>query len=102
MRVLTRFAVAAAVVALTAALVSPPLAARGQPSAAALDAAFTAFWGADTPSAAEKVTERIAALAPPFDEVYARLQAGRTYAASPTGTRSYRAPGPQGQPLENT
>ena len=102
MRVLTRFAVAAAVVALATASLSPPLAARGQPSASALDAAFTAFWGADTPSAAEKAAERIAALAPPFDEVYTRLQAGRTYAASPAGTRSYRAPGPQGQPLENT
>jgi predicted esterase len=101
MRVPTRLVVAAAVAAL-AALVSRPLAARAPSPPSALDAAFAAFWAADTPAAAEQAAARVRALAPPFDDTYARLRAGRPYAAAPTGTRSFRAPGPGGQPLDNT
>jgi len=46
-----------------------------------LDAAMTAFWAADSPTAAAAATGAIAAARPDFDEVYRRLREGRRYPA---------------------
>jgi hypothetical protein len=53
----------------------------------ALDAAFAKYWDAKNPSEAAKTVSDIVKAAPAFDEVYARLERGRTYArTAPTGT----------------
>ena len=63
-------------------------------TAAPLDAAFARYWDAKNPSDAAKAATDIVKAAPAFDEVYARLQRGRTYAKTPpTGTiRARRGP----------
>jgi poly(3-hydroxybutyrate) depolymerase len=55
------------------------------PASAAFDDAMRAFWQADSPGDAVKRVARIAAAAPSFDEVWARLKAGRSYGAERTG-----------------
>jgi len=52
-------------------------------TAAPLDAAFARYWDARNPSDAAKAANDIVKAAPAFDEVYARLQRGRTYARTP-------------------
>ena len=60
----------------------------------ALDAAFAKYWDAKNPVEAAKAANDIVKAAPAFDDVYARLQHGRTYAKTPpTGTiRARRGP----------
>ena len=50
-----------------------------------LDAAFKSFWDADSPAAAERAADRIAAAGASFDAVFAALKAGRTYTKQKTG-----------------
>src|SRR6185369_6414499 len=50
---------------------------------APLDAAFARYWDARNPNDAAKAASDIVKAAPAFDEVYARLQRGRTYARTP-------------------
>ena len=60
-----------------------------QPATApsALDAAFAKYWDAKNPGEAAKAANDLVKAAPAFDEVYGRLQRGRTYAKTPpTGT----------------
>ena len=45
------------------------------------DAAMTAFWAADSPTAAAAATGAIVAARPDFDDVYRRLREGRRYPA---------------------
>jgi dienelactone hydrolase len=50
-----------------------------------LDAAFRAFWEADSVSAAERAAERLARSGASFDVVLAGLRSGRPYAKQKTG-----------------
>ncbi len=73
-----------------AALVAAAVAARafqgGSAEAPELDAAFAAFWAADSEQAVASAIEAILAQEPPADAVRSRLRAGRQYAADvPTG-----------------
>ena len=73
-----------------AALVAAAVAARafqgGGAEAPGLDAAFAAFWAADSEQAVASAIQAILAQEPPADAVRSRLQAGREYAADvPTG-----------------
>ena len=54
-------------------------------AASAVDAAFRAYWEADSPGAAERATERIVATGAPFEAIAARLKAGRPYTKQKTG-----------------
>jgi dienelactone hydrolase len=75
---------------------------QARPSAplAPLDEAMRAFWDAASPAEAEKRVARVIATRAGFDEVLARLRAGRPYAAERTGridlTTTVRL-----QPLDN-
>ena len=66
-----RLLLAAALVGLTAYSVH---------GAGNVDAAFRAFWDAQTPAAAEKTVRGIVDSGADFDAVWTRLKAGRTYA----------------------
>jgi predicted esterase len=68
------------VIVLTAATVA------GAQTAAPLDAAFRAFWDADSVAAAERQADRIVAAGASFDEIAARLKAGRPYTRQKTGS----------------
>jgi len=62
------------------------VAARGQSNhAAQLDAAMKTFWDADDQGAVEKAAKLVTASGASFDEVRARLKAGRAYAKAKTG-----------------
>src|ERR1051325_8094015 len=75
-----RTAVILAAVAAVVATLQPPQ------TASPLDAAFARYWDARNPNDAAKAANDIVKAAPAFDEVYARLQRGRTYAkTAPTG-----------------
>jgi hypothetical protein len=50
-----------------------------------VDAAFAAFWAAETPAAAAKLVDRIVASDASFDAIAARLKAGRPYVRQKTG-----------------
>ena len=50
-----------------------------------VDAAFRAFWDAQTPAAAEKTVRGIVESGVDFDTAWTRLKAGRTYAKEKTG-----------------
>lgn len=56
-----------------------------QASPGALDAAFGAFWEADSPGAAERAARRIEATGAAFDTILQRLKKGRPYARARTG-----------------
>ena len=73
-----------------AALVAAAVAARafqgGSAEVPELDAAFAAFWAADSEQVVASAIEAILAQEPPADAVRSRLRAGRQYAADvPTG-----------------
>ncbi|HTM24308.1 MAG TPA: hypothetical protein VL225_03890 [Vicinamibacterales bacterium] len=70
-----------AAAALLAALIQAPLPAA--PSSSAIDAAFAKYWDAKSPADAAGAVPAIVDSGVPFDDVYARLRQGRTYAASP-------------------
>src|SRR5215510_1994441 len=53
--------------------------------AVSIDAAFTAFWDAPTPSAAEKASQTVLSSGVSFNEAWMRLKAGRTYSKEKTG-----------------
>ncbi|MBI4264992.1 MAG: dienelactone hydrolase family protein [Acidobacteria bacterium] len=79
---------------LTVLCIALPLAATtaGQATrSAALDAAFAAFWDADDVRGAERAGQRIVEAGADFDDVLARLRAGRTYKKEATGTREMAA-----------
>ena len=71
-----RLLLAAALVGLTAYSVH---------GATNVDAAFRAFWDAQTPSAADKTVRAIVESGVDFDAAWARLKAGRSYAKEKTG-----------------
>ncbi len=74
-RLLAILAVCGSVVGLSAQA-SPP---------ARLDAAMRAFWDADEAGDAEKAAKTVVASGASFDEIRARLKAGRPYAKQKTG-----------------
>jgi membrane-associated protease RseP (regulator of RpoE activity) len=51
----------------------------------AADTAFDAFWSASSPEEAVRLADPIVRVGIPFDEVYRRLQRGRSYGARETG-----------------
>ena len=55
------------------------------PRTAAIDAAFTAFWAAGSPTEAAALVDGIVKTGVTFDEAHRRLQQGRTYDAQPAG-----------------
>jgi hypothetical protein len=59
--------------------------ARSLSAAGDVDAAFRAFWNAPTADAAEKSVRGIVDSGAGFDDVWARLRAGRTYGKEKTG-----------------
>jgi hypothetical protein len=67
----------------------------------AIDAAFAAYWNAQDPKAASKAAERILKTGASFDEIWARLKAGRPYGPEKTGDLSWRYPGPDGAVFDN-
>jgi poly(3-hydroxybutyrate) depolymerase len=67
------------------ALVSTSLLVRTAPASTPLDDAMGAFWDAGSTSEAEKRIARVVATRPSFDDVAARLKAGRTYGGERTG-----------------
>jgi poly(3-hydroxybutyrate) depolymerase len=73
------------IVFLVAALMSAITVSRAQTPQAPLDAAFRAFWDADNPAAAERLTDRIVSAGASFDAIEARLKAGRPYAKQKSG-----------------
>ena len=66
-------------------VVSTGLLVRAAPASAPLDDAMRAFWDAGSTSDAEKRVAKVVAARPSFDDVFARLKAGRTYGAERTG-----------------
>jgi poly(3-hydroxybutyrate) depolymerase len=56
-----------------------------QPAASALDTAMRAFWDAGSPADAEKRVARVVATGATFDQVLARLKAGRSYGTARSG-----------------
>ncbi len=66
------------------AAVAAVSAGSGQP---AVDADFAAFWAATNPQQAAAAADRLARDGVDFDTAFARLRAGRRYAAAPTGRR---------------
>jgi hypothetical protein len=65
---------------LTAAALASVISLHAAP--ADLDAAFARFWSAKDPNGAAKAATDIVTSSAPFDDVYARLQKGRTYGSS--------------------
>jgi hypothetical protein len=61
------------------------LSAQTSPSAAPLDVAMRAFWEASSAGDADKAARQAVASGARFDEMYARLKAGRPYAKQKTG-----------------
>lgn len=66
------------------------------------DARWQAFWQADAPKSAAREAEKLVKAGVPFDDAYARLRAGRTYASAPTGERSFRTTAAGGVAYDNT
>ncbi len=92
-------------VAPTAAGSTPPSAAPASTpptstNTAALDAAFRAFWDAESPRDAEKRAASILASGAGFEAVLARLRTGRSYAPAKSG-RVEIATTDNGNPLDN-
>lgn len=67
----------------------------------AVEAAWQAFWRADSPKAAAEDAARLVAARVPFDEAWARLRQGRAYARAQTGERPLRATAPSGVAFDN-
>src|ERR1043166_1951294 len=61
------------------------LRAQDASTTARLDAAFKAFWGADTASTAGKAVPQLVASGASFDAVLSRLKRGRAYTKQRTG-----------------
>ena len=78
---------AALLVAATLAVHLAGARASAQPS---LDALWQAYWRADSPKAAAAESEKLLQGGVTFDDAWARLHAGRSYASAPTGPRSLR------------
>lgn len=60
---------------------------QSQPASEGVDAAFTAFWAAADPAAAERVAVRIVETGADFAAIVTRLHVGRPYSKQPTGAR---------------
>jgi dienelactone hydrolase len=70
------------------------------PAAGALDKAFRAFWSADSPDLAAEASMQILATGAGFDQIAARLKAGRDYVSRRTG-RIALPSRVRGVPLDN-
>ncbi|MGE0815965.1 MAG: PDZ domain-containing protein [Vicinamibacterales bacterium] len=73
-----------------------------RPGAQSADAAWQAFWRADSTRSAVAEADKLLATGITFDDAYARLKAGRTYGAAPTGERSVRISAMGGVAYDNT
>src|SRR4029450_11052911 len=78
---MSRSVVPVAVICLSVATV---VAQRPAP-AAQLDAAMKAFWDAEDQGAAEKAAKQVAASGASFEDIRARVKAGRAYGKAKTG-----------------
>ncbi len=67
----------------------------------ATEAAWQAFWRADSPKAAADDAARLVAAGVSFDEAWARLRQGRPYTRAQTGERPLRATAPSGVAFDN-
>jgi poly(3-hydroxybutyrate) depolymerase len=70
---------------LAAAVLTMTAAAQSSPPPAKIDAAWRAFWDADSPARAEKAAQEIVASGATLDAVRDRLRSGRGYGTQPTG-----------------
>ncbi len=95
-RTAARAAVLLAAAAMTARLLGAD--ASAQPS---LDLLWQAYWRADSPKAAVSEAEKLLKAGVTFDEAWARLKAGRTFGAAPTGARSLRFSAQAGVAYDN-
>ncbi|MEZ5290008.1 MAG: PDZ domain-containing protein [Vicinamibacterales bacterium] len=75
---------------------------RPATQSAPVDAAWQAFWRADSPKSAAAEAEKLVKTGVTFEDAYARLRAGRTYAAAPTGERAMRLTAMGGVAYDNT
>jgi poly(3-hydroxybutyrate) depolymerase len=91
----------ARVAALVVSALAAILTARPQAQPPEPDVRWQAYWKAGSPGDAAREAERLIAAGVTFDDAWARLKAGRTYAAAPTGERNLRATGPGGVAFDN-
>lgn len=91
-------ALAVALVALVVALA----AASGVAQAPPADAAWLAYWRAESPKAALSQAEGLLKAGVTFDDAWARLKRGRTYGPAPTGSRRLRFSAQAGVAYDNT
>lgn len=79
-------------------------AASARPAAQApvSDAAWQAFWRAESPKAAAAEAEKLLKSGVAFDEAWARLKKGRAYGSAPTGERPMRTTAMAGVAYDNT
>lgn len=67
----------------------------------AIDAAWQAYWRADTPKAASGAAAALVTAGVSFDDAWAWLRRGRTYGKAQTGERRLRATAPSGAAYDN-
>lgn len=78
------------------------LGARPSGQAPSLDAAWQAYWRAESPKAAASEAEKLLKAGVTFDETWRRLKQGRRYGTAPIGERPMRMTAMAGAAYDNT